>query len=214
MLRRRLSLVVMCALVSAVTPSAAAEPAVPNDADEFTYPIEGRLTLPDRSPLPTTALSLNGGQYETMTRRDGSFIFHDVAPGVYLLDVLSANIAFSQVKISLPASPVEKVRCLEYKFPGAQKVPIAYPLHLAAHAKMRYFEKREQIGLHTFFKNPMSYMMVVTVAVVVFMPKMMANMDKDQLKEMQEQMEGNDPQAMLQNLLGGGAAGKKGKDDD
>jgi hypothetical protein len=50
------------------------------------------------------------------------FIFHDVAPGVYLLDVLSANIAFSQVKISLPASPVEKVRCLEYKFPGAQKV--------------------------------------------------------------------------------------------
>ena len=172
-------------------------------------------------------------------------------------------------------------------------MPIAYPLHLAAHAKMRYFEKREQIGLHTFFKvrkvprtvpphrrgglksssrwtkrrnsigglgppacgthqyrareqrarlsvvarprgttarkkrdrhlvkhttssailsqarpraplrrsffrsfgqNPMSYMMVVTVAVVVFMPKMMANMDKDQLKEMQEQMEGNDPQ--------------------
>jgi hypothetical protein len=53
---------------------AAAEPAVPNDADEFTYPIEGRLTLPDRSPLPTTALSLNGGQYETMTRRDGSCV--------------------------------------------------------------------------------------------------------------------------------------------
>ena len=50
--------------------------------DEFTYPIEGRLSLPDRSRLATTALTLNGGQYATFTRADGGFTFHDVAPGV------------------------------------------------------------------------------------------------------------------------------------
>lgn len=132
-------------------------------------------------------------------------------PGVYLLDVLSNEHFFSQVKISLPASPVEKVRCLEYKFPGSPKAPIAYPLHLAAHARARYFEKREKMGLHTFFRNPTSYMMVVMVLVVIFMPKMMANMDKDQLKEMQDQMSGNDPQELLNNLFGGG---KKNDDDD
>ena len=135
----------------------------------------------------------------------------DKSPGVYLLDVLSNEHFFSQVKISLPASPVEKVRCLEYKFPGSPKAPIAYPLHLAAHARARYFEKREKMGLHTFFRNPTSYMMVVMVLVVIFMPKMMANMDKDQLKEMQDQMSGNDPQELLNNLFGGG---KKNDDDD
>ena len=67
------------------------------------------------------------------------------------------------------------------------------------------------MGLHTFFRNPTSYMMVVMVLVVIFMPKMMANMDKDQLKEMQDQMSGNDPQELLNNLFGGG---KKNDDDD
>merc|ERR1719198_1451489 len=200
----RLSAVVLLAALRVGTPSVELE-------EEYTYPIEGRLQLPDRTKLPTTTVTLNGGQYQTYTKVDGSFIFHDVVPGVYLLDVLSTAHMFSQVKISLPASPVEKVRCLEYKFPGSPKAPIAYPLHLSAHARARYFEKREKMGLHTFFRNPTSYMMVVMVLVVIFMPKMMANMDKDQLKEMQDQMSGNDPQELLNNLFGGG---KKNDDDD
>jgi hypothetical protein len=42
-------------------------------------------------------LSLNGGEYESFSRVDGSFTFHDVKPGIYLLDVLSEVAMFSQV---------------------------------------------------------------------------------------------------------------------
>ena len=59
--------------------------------DEFTYPIEGRLSLPDRSRLATTPLTLNGGQYATFTRADGGFTFHDVAPGVYVATSRSSS---------------------------------------------------------------------------------------------------------------------------
>jgi len=42
-----------------------------------------------------------GGEYRTLTRADGSFVFHDVKPGVYLLDVLSVDYFFSQVSLIL-----------------------------------------------------------------------------------------------------------------
>ena len=45
-----------------------------------------------------------------------------------------------QVKINLPTEPEGKVRCLEYRYPGAPKQPTSYPLNLVAHTKIRYFE--------------------------------------------------------------------------
>mmetsp|Transcript_22820 Transcript_22820/g.29590 ORF Transcript_22820/g.29590 Transcript_22820/m.29590 type:complete len:214 (+) Transcript_22820:85-726(+) len=156
---------------------------------ETTYPIEGKLLLPDRIPASDVKVSMNGGEYVTYTKADGSFNFHDVIPGIYLLDILSTSHYFSQVKVNLPSNPAERIRCIEYQYPGANKQPLSYPMTLTAHAPTWYFEKREQFGIHTLFKNPMMFMVVLTLGMIVIFPKMMKNMDPEALKEMQEQME-------------------------
>ena len=177
------------------------------------YPVEGRLVLRGAAasaPVETTEVVLNGGEYRTYTRPDGAFVFHDVAPGVYLLDVLSVEYIYSQVKLNLPAAVDGEIRCLEYKYPGAAKQPIAYPLELRPHVRQQYFEVREQPGLHTVFRNPMMLMLLFTGFVVLFMPKMMESMDPEEMKKMQEQMgAAQDPASMMKNLFGVG-----GDDDD
>ncbi|KAH8063110.1 hypothetical protein JL722_2272 [Aureococcus anophagefferens] len=61
------------------------------------HPVEGTVRLRGAgASLPTTEVVLNGGEYRTYTRPDGGFVFHDVEPGVYLLDVLSVDYIFSQ----------------------------------------------------------------------------------------------------------------------
>lgn len=167
------------------------------------YSVEGTLSLKDRSRLGTTELVLNGGEYRTFSRTDGSFVFYDVQPGIYLLDVLSVDYFFSQIKLSLPDSIDQQIQCVEYKYPGATKVAAPYPLRLVGGGKKQYFDVREQPGLHTLFRNPMMLMLVVTGGLVVLMPKMMENMDPDEMKKMQEQMgAANDPAQMLKNLFG------------
>ena len=56
-------------------------------------------------------------------------------------------------------------------------------------AKPVFFEKREGFKIGSILMNPMAIMMGVTLLIMAVMPKMMANMDPEQLKEMQ-QMQG------------------------
>jgi len=175
------------------------------------YPVEGSLLLKQTSDqahrfLPTTEVVLNGGEYRTLTRPDGSFLFHDVEPGVYLLDVLSVDYFFSQIKLNLPKTPDSPIQCLEYRYPGAEKRPVDYPLRLVSPMKKQYFEKRETVGLHTLFRNPMLLMVGATGLLVLVMPKLMENMDPEEVKKMNEQMgAAQDPAAFMKHMFGVGA---------
>ena len=124
-------------------------------------------------------------------------------PGVYLLDVLSVDYVFSQIKLNLPTAAGEPIRCLEYAYPGAAKKAAPYPVELSPHLKMQYFDVREQPGLHTLFRNPMLLMMMFTCGLVVFMPKLMDGMDPEEKKKLQEQMgAAQDPASMMKSLFG------------
>mmetsp|Transcript_26401 Transcript_26401/g.105695 ORF Transcript_26401/g.105695 Transcript_26401/m.105695 type:complete len:221 (-) Transcript_26401:289-951(-) len=177
------------------------------------YPVEGLVALRDReATVPTTEVVLNGGEYRTLTRADGSFVFHDVKPGVYLLDVLSVDYFFSQVKINLPKSAEQAgIQCLEYAYPGAPKRSIAYPLRLVSPGKKQYFEQRERVGLHTVIRNPMLLMLGFTALMVVVMPKLMDNMDPEEKAKLQEQMgAAQDPASFLKHMFGLPADGEDG----
>jgi len=138
------------------------------------HSVTGRLTFPNNLAVPTTALSLNGGEFAAMTGVDGTFAFHDVPPGIHLLDVLSPLAMFPQVKLNVPSEPDGKVKALEYKYPGAPKQPAAYPLELAALAKMQYFEARPQVSImRMIMGNPMMLMMGVMVLLMTVAPKML-----------------------------------------
>lgn len=57
--------------------------------------VRGRLMVADPG---AARVSLGGGQYTGIVRRDGVFVLHGVRPGVYMLDVYSKRHVFSRVR--------------------------------------------------------------------------------------------------------------------
>jgi ER membrane protein complex subunit 7 len=135
---------------------------------------------------------------------------------VYLLDVLAIDHIYSQIKILVAANGT--IVPVEYKYPGAPRTHARYPLELSPLVKTNYFQVKEGFSLYkTVFKNPMMIMMVVSLAVIVFFPKLLSGMDKDQMKELMEQqkaagMDGGDPTAALKKMFG--MESKNDDDDD
>lgn len=136
--------------------------------------------------------------------------------GIYLLDVLDVDLVFSQFKLKVNADS-GVVNVVEYKYQGSSRAQASYPLLLSPHAKINYFQKKEGFNLYrAVMGNPMMIMMVVMGGVVMFFPKLLAGMDKDELNKMMEEqkaagMDAQDPMKMFQNMLGGG---KKDDSDD
>ncbi|CAE7659697.1 unnamed protein product, partial [Symbiodinium microadriaticum] len=125
---------------------------------------------------------------------------------IYLLDVLSVEHIYSQFKIKVTDD--NSVIPVEYKYPGSPRSQTPYPIVLTPLAKYNYFQVKEGFSLYrTLFKNPMMIMMVVSLGVIMFFPKLMSGMDKDQMKEIMEQqkqagMDGGDPTAALKKMFG------------
>lgn len=150
-----------------------------------------------------TRLSLNAGEQLTYSLLDGTFAFYNVPPGVHLVDVHSHTLMFSQVKIQLLEDSMDKPKCIEYAYPGANKQPIAHPLVLTAHATYEYFEQRPGFSIFSLLRNPMLLMMLFTVGMMYLMPKMMENLEPEEKEKMRAQMEmQKDPTKMLSHLFG------------
>ena len=90
------------------------------------------------------------------------------------------------VRLDVSAKAAGKMRALLTH--NRQPVPFPLPLEPLV-AKPVFFEKREGFNWAGMLMNPMVLMMGVTLLIMVAFPKMMANMDPEQLKEMQ-QMQG------------------------
>lgn len=163
--------------------------------------IQGTLRLPDERPVNTTKIALNDGERITYTKLDGSFVFYNVPPGVHLLDVHSMKHHFGQVKVQLLEESMDQPKCIEYAFPGAPKQVIKHPIELKAHATIQYFEKKKGFSIASIFANPMLLMMLFSVGMMFFMPKMMEGLEPEERERMQKQMASQqDPTKMLSNL--------------
>ena len=108
------------------TSSAVAESSLGNSPSSgggavATLPVEGELDIPSGEPASNIMVTLNGGEYTSLSRIDGRFTFHDVPTGIYLLDVLSINQVFSQMKLKISAEE-EIIDVVEFKYPGAMRM--------------------------------------------------------------------------------------------
>jgi len=146
--------------------------------------VDGRLNTD--LPLDGVRIVLNGGAYSAIPRQDGSFVIHSVQPGTYLLEVQDVQSIWPMVRLEVSAKAAGKLRALLTH--NRQPVPFPLPLEPLV-AKPVFFEKREGFQWSAMLMNPMVIMMGVTLLIMVVFPKMMANMDPEQLKEMQ-QMQG------------------------
>eukprot|EP00941_MAST-03F_sp_MAST-3F-sp1_P003475 g3475.t1 len=161
-----------------------------------TYPVEGVVKVPakllkqagEKGLLGSARVSLNQGEYVTMLRADGSFTLHDIPAGVYTLDVSHPFWVFGQVKIDINGKKNGRVRAILYKYPGAEKTPMKYPLKIQPLGSANYFQPRPVFSILSLLKNPMLLMMGVMGLLAMCMPKLMENMSEEEKAQMQAQM--------------------------
>jgi hypothetical protein len=106
-----------------------------------------------------------------------------VAPGTYLLEVLDVQSVWPTVRLEVSMNAPGKARALLTH--SRQPLPFPLPLEPLV-AKPVFFEKREGFQWKGMLMNPMVLMMGVTFVLMFVFPKMMSNMDPEQLKEMQQ----------------------------
>ena len=183
--------------------------ALSSEADEPTMRVLGRLSIPDGSSVSGTKVTLNGEQFECLSRADGSFHFGRVPSGIYLVDVLSTHEVFSQLKIKVNAAE-QTVGVVEYKYPGAKRQAASYPLQFTAMSPLNYFQVKPPFSVMGFVMgNPMIVIMGAVCCMMVYFPKMLKELDPEGMKAYEESTKDvpSDPREIFAQLFGGGGGG-------
>lgn len=159
---------------------------------------------------------------QAFVRSDGTFVLRDVEPGLHEISVVDTLRWFSKAIVEVDAAG--KVSRVIDVLPPQQ--PNGGPVRREAKSivlkpagMVDYFEKRQQMTIMSLFANPMMLMMVVTLGLGMVMPKLMENMDPEELKQMQQQMAQQqkataDPSQAFANLLGQNSKTNSDSDDE
>lgn len=171
--------------------------------NDVTMEIEGKIVIPDGKIAAGYTLALNGEQFMTIALFDGSFSFPAVPSGIYLLEVLAIHEHFSQMKIQVNAAE-GTVKVVEYDYPGAVKKSASYPLVFTALAPINYFQVRPKISILGFvMANPMMLIMGFSAILLMYMPKMLKNLDPEAMKAYEEaQKDTPDPAEIISKMFG------------
>jgi len=162
--------------------------------------IDGKLLLPaGRKPSVGTKIILNGGEYTTFPKFDGTFVLNDLGQGGYYLEVIS-EYEFVPVRINVSRSGNIKARYADERKTAIRSVT---PLQLESTEIKNYFEEREVYNWKSLLSNPMAIMVIITMVMALVIPKMM---DPEMMKELQTSNDGQpigSPSEMFTKLLSG-----------
>lgn len=136
-----------------------------SDAADITGRVHVRSTTPSDASGSSVSLTepprvvLNGGEFQTYARKDGSFTFLSVPPGVYLMEIFQKDAAYSQYKINVPAGSESVdgsgIQVVEYKYPGAPKLQAKHPIEALPVAPAIYFDERPRFNIWSLLGNQM-----------------------------------------------------------
>ncbi|KAG7540701.1 Carbohydrate-binding-like fold [Arabidopsis thaliana x Arabidopsis arenosa] len=156
---------------------------------EDSYTITGRVRIPASTVIGHAAkfsnikVILNGGQHVTFLRPDGYFTFHKVPAGTHLIEVYAMGYFFSPVRVDVSARHRGKVQATLTETRRSLTELVLEPLRAE-----QYYEMREPFSVMSILKSPMGLMVGFMVVVVFLMPKLMENIDPEEMKSAQEQM--------------------------
>eukprot|EP00003_Mantamonas_plastica_P033196 TRINITY_DN9385_c0_g1_i6.p1 TRINITY_DN9385_c0_g1~~TRINITY_DN9385_c0_g1_i6.p1 ORF type:complete len:218 (+),score=67.37 TRINITY_DN9385_c0_g1_i6:62-655(+) len=166
------------------------------------YKIIGRVSNIPHGELRNTQVLLKGGKYSAVPRTDGSFVIFDVSPGVYSLHVASIGYIFPDLRVEVSAKVPGRVRA---RFAGHNnRTYVPYPLVLLPEQPAEYFEVNQGFSVRDIMANPMFLMMGFTLLLAFVVPKLMGQLDPEDMKELQET-------SLFSNPLGGGETEKRMK---
>ncbi|CAN1828422.1 ER membrane protein complex subunit 7 homolog [Linum perenne] len=153
------------------------------------YTINGRIKIPVAKgfgvlgKVSTVKVILNGGQNVTYLRPDGYFSFHNVPAGTHLIEVSAMGYFFSPVRVDVSARFPGKIQAALTENRRGLTELVLEPLR-----EEQYYEIREPFSPMSIIKSPMGMMIGFMVVVVFLMPKLMENMDPEEMKRAQEEM--------------------------
>nr|CCA25440.1 conserved hypothetical protein [Albugo laibachii Nc14] len=177
------------------------------------FEIYGTISIPNQIRVPPLRILLDGQEKVTYSLHNGKFTFFNVSEGSHTLEIPSAKYYFSQFTINV--SPSGEFQAFEAKYPGAPSSQIEYPINAQSLTEIDYFEKRESLNLLRMIMNPSFLTIVLPIALMYLLPKLSKSMmDPEELKKAQEEMAGQNPQALLQGFFGGNQANVEDSDEE
>ncbi|XWS70458.1 hypothetical protein CRYUN_Cryun03dG0050000 [Craigia yunnanensis] len=152
---------------------------------------------------------LNGGQNITFLRPDGYFSLY---PNIYqflcisqhtsrthLIEVAAIGYFFSPVRVDVSARNPGKVQAALTENRRGLSELVLDPLR-----DEQYYEIREPFSIMSVVKSPMGLMVGFTLIVVFLMPKLVENMDPEEMRRAQEEMRNQGVPSLASLLPGGG----------
>jgi len=160
------------------------------------YTIEGNVQHPTSTTGMDTKILLTGtsGTYLGIPSISGDFKVQNVPSGSYLLEVFSTKYVYDLIRLDIKTG---KVRA---RVANDTTVALSYPLNIKPIGKAVYFVDRQPYNFSSILKNPMMIMVGITMLLTFVMPKMMANMDPEALKELQGGTGSATPPAVIQTV--------------
>ena len=155
------------------------------------HQVEGKVYPPDPKPenwLWETRILVDGGKRQAFIREDNTFIVYGLSAGSHLLEVSNPDYMFEPVRVDINAKGRTRARKVNNVQP-TQVDQVTYPLRLKHLGTHRFFRKREEWRATDIFRNPMIWMMALSLIFVSFLPKMMNDPEtKRELEQIQQTM--------------------------
>ncbi|CAK9182895.1 unnamed protein product [Ilex paraguariensis] len=140
---------------------------------------------------------LNGGQRVTFLGPGGYFSFHNVPAGTHLIEVVAIGYFFSPVRVDVSARNPGKVQAALTENRRALNELVLEPLR-----EEQYYEIREPFSIMSLVKSPMGLMVGFMLIVMFLMPKLVENMDPEEMRRAREEMTGQGVPSLASLLPG------------
>ncbi|XP_031481983.1 ER membrane protein complex subunit 7 homolog [Nymphaea colorata] len=145
--------------------------------------IQGAQSINLLGKISNVKVILNGGEKVTFVRPDGFFSFHGVPAGTHLIEVAALGYFFSPVRVDISARNPGKVQAALTETRRSLNELVLEPLR-----EEYYYEKREPFSILSLLKSPMGLMVGFMLVAVFLLPKLMENLDPEEMQRAQEQM--------------------------
>lgn len=125
------------------------------------------------------------------------FRLPQLLPGSYLLEVMHPDLIFPKYRAvvssnrSSSSSNVEMFRLNEYLMPGST-TPVSLPLNVGPLGPVVYFPVQGSFSVWDLLKQPFVILILVSLAIMYFLPKMRAEEERQQQLQLQQQLQQQD----------------------
>ncbi|XP_047323410.1 ER membrane protein complex subunit 7 homolog [Impatiens glandulifera] len=149
------------------------------------HTINGRVKIPGvlSGKLSDVKVILNGGKRVSFLSTDGYFSFNDIPAGTHLIEVNAIGYFFSPVRVDVSARYPSKVKAALTENRKGLNELVLEPMN-----EEHYFEIREPFSIMSVVKSPMGLMIGFMMIVMFVMPKMIENIDPEEVKKAHEEM--------------------------